>query len=334
MSDSEIQLSPNIQFQTFSSSSEPCLRSVTESVEALYYPIQRAIEKLALGFSDLCFIRGMPGIGKSFRIRQTLDNLKLEFFEVSGEITEAYLYRVLYQNRNKTIWFKDVVRLLKSPRSIDLLKSACETEKIRTINSYSYGTHNTDLPKQFQFKGKLIFDFNSLTGLRFKEDFEALTTRGDFIDLVFSPQQIASILQSLCVSKEEQEITKFLLINQRTQVMPPLNIRTQRRAFKTAEYAKTTGKDWRDEILIDLDSQETSTRRMLRPLIGDTPIRSSDLKRLLVRNNLISTIRSADRRIKDWIELGEIFRTSDGERNFLVSLRPMPVTMSVEACQR
>ena len=312
------------------SSAAPSIGSTSEnhthkdSVNQLYYPVERSIEKLSLGFSHLCFIRGMPGIGKSTQIRKCLKKFKMKYHEVSGEITEAYLYRTLYENRNKTIWFKDVARLLKGSRSIDLLKSACETETDRTINSYNYGHHNSDLPDRFQFKGKLIFDFNSLNGLKFKEDFEALTSRGDFIDLVFSPRQMETLLRSVCSNHRETEITEFLLTNLINTAPGHLNLRTQRRAFMTAKYAKAKNECWRTEVLLDLDSQETAVRRMLRPLIGKTPIQSKELKRQLVRNGLVATIRTADRRIADWIELGELFQVSDGDRNYFLSLHPLP----------
>jgi len=58
-----------------------------------YRPINRAIEKMKFGYSHLCFVRGRPGIGKSFQIEQCLKAQGMQYAEVSGNVSEAYLYR-------------------------------------------------------------------------------------------------------------------------------------------------------------------------------------------------------------------------------------------------
>ncbi len=292
--------------------------------EELYRPIERAIEKIRLGYSHLCFIRGQPGIGKSSQIRLSLKRFGMKYHEVCGDVSEAYLYRMLHENRSSTIWFKDIARLLKSPRNLDLLKSACESDETRIVTNHNYGHHCADLPKSFHFNGNIIFDFNSLHGLKAREDFEALITRGDFVDLVFGPEDISAILKSIAESDQERKITEFLLTNEIIRASGQLNLRTQKRAFLTAEYAAKIGNDWREEILQDFESKESDAQRLLRPLLGNRPLRTSDLKRQLVKRGLVNTIRTAERRIAEWIELGELFRAGDGFRNFLVSLRPTP----------
>ena len=290
-----------------------------------YRSIERAIEKMQMGFSNLCFVQGRPGIGKSYQIELCLKKLKVPYVEVNGATSDAYLYRLLQENNGKTIWFKDVARLLKGLRSIDLLKSACETRKKRLITNLNYSDKQRDLPKQFYFTGKIIFDFNSLTGLKLREDFEALASRGDYIDLVFSFDDICEIMRGICKTDQERELTEFLIEHHEFCGFNALNLRTQRLAFMTAEYAKKKGLAWQDEVSQELKSQRSAAYKLLYPVLGNGRKRTSEIKRHLVRAGVVQTLRTADRRISDWLEMGDIYRASTEQRNFLVSLQPFPI---------
>ena len=290
-----------------------------------YRPIERAIEKMKLGFSHLCFVRGRAGIGKSHQIERCLRQFRLKYFEVNGDVSEAYVYRILVEHNGEVIWFKDVVRLLKGLRSIDMLKSACETKPERRITCLNYSDKQQDLPREFIFTGKLIFDFNSLVGLKFREDFEALTSRGDFVDMIFSHAEMCEIMRLICRTPEQREVTEFLIANYAYSGFNMLNLRTQQKALQTHRYAQQTGRDWRQEVRAELHNQRSRVLKYLYPIAGDGPIRTLDLKRYLVRSGIVSTVRTAERRIADWLELGDLYRVSDGERNFLVSLFPVSI---------
>lgn len=291
-----------------------------------YRPIVRAIEKMKFGYSHLCFVRGRPGIGKSFQIEECLKAMEMPYVEVSGNVSEAYLYRVLYENNRKTIWFKDVVRLLRGLRSIDLLKSACETGRKRIIQNLNYCDKQQDLPKRFEFTGNLVFDFNSLTGLKFKEDFEALTTRGDFIDLVFGHHDVCEIMRAICETDIDREVTQYLIEHWDGGRAGLLNLRVQRQAVLTYQYAKEKGLDWREEVQQELRNQLSPVQRLLYPILGNGPQRAREIKRHMVQSGIVSTMRTADRRIADWLELGDIYQVSGEERDFFVSLTPISVT--------
>jgi hypothetical protein len=305
---------------------------VTEHIESRYRAIERGVEKMKLGFSHLLFVRGAPGIGKSFQIEANLKRFGLKYVEVNGDTSDAYLYRALYENNGKVIWFKDVVRLLKNLRSIDLLKSACESIPKRLITNLNYSDKQADLPKQFVFTGRLIFDFNSLVGLKFREDFEALASRGDFVDLVFSLADICALMRQVCKDKWQQEVTEFLIKQHRFAGHNGLNLRTQYRAFQSYKYAEKAELDWRRELQEELWQQRTHVQKILYPVLGDGPERTRDVKRYLIRSGIVSTVRTADRRIADWIEIGDLFRVSDESRNFLVSLSPIDITRPAQPC--
>ena len=93
----------------------------------------------------------------------------------------------------------------------------------------------------------------------------------------------------------------------------------------TAEYAKKKGLAWQDEVSQELKSQRSAAYKLLYPVLGNGRKRTSEIKRHLVRAGVVQTLRTADRRISDWLEMGDIYRASTEQRNFLVSLQPFPI---------
>jgi len=316
--------SAQTQVETVRNEQTAKTRDVSPAVEIKrhYRSIARALEKMKLGCSHLCFVQGRPGIGKSYQIRRFLKALGMPFVEINGDVSEAYLYRLLHKHNGKVIWFKDVARLLKGLRSIELLKAACETENRRLITKMTYSEQQRDLPDHFYFSGKVVFDFNSLAGLKFREDFEALVSRGDYIDLMFSFAEMCEIMRGVCRTDTELEITDFLISHYRYCGFNALNLRTQHLAFKTVEYARQKDLDWQEEVRQELRNQRSAVQKLLYPILGDGPARTTEVKRYLVRAEVVSTMRTADRRIHDWLELGDIYRVSNQERDFHISLVP------------
>ncbi len=87
-----------------------------EKVDEYYKPLIRAITKLIRGYTNLVFIKGKAGVGKTYQIERLLKKHQANFIEYGGSnVSEAYLYRLLYENRGKgeIIFFKDVAMLLK-----------------------------------------------------------------------------------------------------------------------------------------------------------------------------------------------------------------------------
>lgn len=90
------------------------------------------------------------------------------FFKISGSISPSGLYRVLFEHRNELILSDDCDDLFKDQEGRNLLKAACDTKKVRKIswmksgskyidpNDYDYDNPGDELPKYFDFKGKLI----------------------------------------------------------------------------------------------------------------------------------------------------------------------------------
>jgi len=293
-------------------------------INEYYKPLIRAVIKLIRGYTNIVFIKGKSGIGKTYQIERLLNKYKVDYIEYGGSnVSEAYLYRILYENRFKgnIIYFKDVAMLLKELKSIDLLKMATETKEKRLITKANYSKKQDDLPDRFLYEGSLIFDFNSLVGLKFKEDFEALITRGEFIELTFSFDEIKEIMLLICKNKQEREITKYL-IDKYDYLNNEFNLRTQYRAFQTYQYSKKYGLEWEKEIDDEIKQNMTPVRRLLYQFIGKNYVEEREVIKFLIRNGYFNTIRTAERRIEDWIYLGEVY-TNGMKRNRSIGLFPL-----------
>ena len=299
---------------------------VNEDIDKFFTPVYNAIAKMVSGFNNLVFIKGRGGIGKSTAIKKALLKNKADYTEVTGDVTEAYLYRLLYENNGKIIWFRDVSKLISSGAgALNKLKAASETEKDRVLTKGSYSKQQADLPDNFIFRGKLIFDFNEIAGVgkSLKEDFDALVGRGEYISLDFYRSEIAAMMRYIAKTSEEKEVTEKLIEMHTFNGENMLNLRTQWHAFNTYNYAKKTNQEWMGLLKEELERNKTEVHKMLYTLIGRSAIRTSELKKLLLKTKKVGTIRSADLKVNEWLIIGELFKVSPEERNFNVSIIPL-----------
>lgn len=303
---------------------------VNQDVDKYYAPIYRAVDKVIKGYSNLLFVKGVGGIGKSFSIKKTLVQHNADYVDVAGEVTEAYLYRLLYENNGKIIWFRDVGTLLGGLKSINILKAATETEEARVLTKGNYSKQQSDLPDRFLCRCKFIFDYNNVQHV-FRDDFEALISRGDFIEFALSTKEMQHIMRCIAKSKQEKETTEYVIENFKGSGLIRLNLRTQWKAINTRNYAESQGLDWKEEISAEL-SRVSKIRAMLYNLIGNEAVRKVELKKLLIKHEFVSSIRMAELKIREWIFIDELqdWSTSIDDRNGFVSLIPKEVEVVVK----
>ena len=123
------------------------------------------------------------------KILSQIDKPKGDFIVVKGHSSPKALYRLMYENRDRTIIFDDCDSVLKDSDAISLFKSALDTYEDRWVSWYvekSFG-QESDLPLSFKFKGNIIFISNMPL---YKID-EAVKTRCFKVDLSMTkPQRI------------------------------------------------------------------------------------------------------------------------------------------------
>lgn len=291
-----------------------------------YKPLKRAIKKVCSGYSNLAFIKGRPGIGKSFIIRQELERNKADFIEKAGDISEAALYRILCENNGKIIWFKELAKLLTGQRSLNILKVATESEPVRIISKTNYSRQQADLPDSIQFTGRLIFDYNVLAGVSksITHDFDALKSRGEYVELSFSPEDVARTLISIAGEETwKKEVTRFIIDNYQYYGDTILDLRTQYKAFQTYQFCIAHSLDWKQELKEELEHNQSDARKMVYSLIGNKAMKVSELKRGLVKAKMYGSLETARRRVNEWIELGELFKVSEELIDYHVCLVPI-----------
>jgi hypothetical protein len=300
-----------------------------DEIDAYYKDVHRMINKLCQGYSNLVLIKGRAGLGKSKNIRiALLENGKkptIDFIELTGEVTEAYLYRLLYEHNGKIIWLRDVTKLLSSQSSLNLLKASTESEDLRLLTKSSYSKEQKDLPPSFECRCKFIFDYNQVVLPReLLADFEALESRGDYVELSFCDAEVEHIMTLIADEPWKKEVTEHLIRKYKESGILRLNLRTQWKAFNTYQYAVENKLDWKAEL--DSEMKRTNkTRALLYSLIGNERVRSAELKKKLLKLEIVNTIRTADNRVQDWLYTDELYKVSDDENNYYVSINPKSI---------
>lgn len=294
---------------------------VSAELKKIYAPVYRVISKIAAGKCRLAMIEGSTGIGKTYNILNALAEYKMDYV-TTGENTEAYLYRTLYENNGKVIYMKEATKLMQKQSSLNLLKAATESEHERILTKCSYSKDQADLPDRFVFRGSIIFDYNAVPNINgLREDMEAFKGRGDHIRLAFCPEELKQILRAVAKTETEKQVTEYVIDQYDKYGMVKLNLRTQKKAFETFEWAEQESKDWKQELEQELKVM-TKTRAMLYALIGKKAVRTTELKKLLIKNEYYSSIRVCEYEINKWLLTEDLYRHSEDERNFYVSLVP------------
>lgn len=293
---------------------------VNVDVDKYYEPIQRIVDKVCKGYSNLCFVKGVGGIGKSWSIKKTLIESKGDYVDIAGEVSEAYLYRLLYENNGKIIWFRDVGSILSSSggKALNILKAATETEDARVITKSNYSKQQSDLPDRFVCKCRFIFDYNNVQH-NLRDDFEALISRGDFLEFCLSPKEMMHIMRKIAKTPEEKQVTDFVIENFKGSGLVRMNLRTQWKAINTYKYAVEQYLDWKAEINSEL-RRVSKIRSMLYGLIGNEAVHKTELKKLLIKYELVPSIRMAEYKISEWIYTGELESFTPDTKDGYVSL--------------
>jgi len=148
------------------------------------------------------------GIGKTRSIRQIIENSGLiegkDWIHVAANITDTELYKILYDNNDKIIFFDDIGTASKSQAGITILKQATETKDGNNrIISWTSPTYILkDYPTSFAFTGYLIMCLNIRPNVR-NGDIEALTSRFLSCIIDISNKTILEMIYSLKYSLSE-----------------------------------------------------------------------------------------------------------------------------------
>lgn len=178
--------------------------------------VEKLVSMVADGVQPSAIITGEGGLGKTYTVTKTLEtkgykdisdladfqvgtiiNTRKCFTMVKGYSTPKGLYRTLFENNKSIIVFDDCDSVLKDPVALNLLKSALDSYGKRII-SWNADMKDEDLPRSFNFEGRVIFISNMDDG---KID-QAIRSRSMMIDLTMTTEQKIERMETIALSDE------------------------------------------------------------------------------------------------------------------------------------
>lgn len=204
--------------------------------------------------SPSLLVTGVAGIGKSYLVRQRLENGGLtegdEWHLMGGHSSPMGLYKFLHDHCDSTIVFDDCDSVFKDETSINILKSALDSFAVRRV-CWQSARMPEDLEPQFEFTGQIIF----ISNMDACQIDEAVKSRTIVIDLQMSRTEICEYLHELTPVIEPQmdmieknEVLKYLEDN--CQAFENFNIRTFIKACRIRKSADKHGNDWKKMIMV------------------------------------------------------------------------------------
>ena len=165
--------------------------------------VEKLVNMVANNIQPSAIITGEGGLGKTFTVVKTLEsngfkdisdlsefdigaviNTRKCFTMVKGFSTAKGLYRTLFENNRSIIVFDDCDAVLKDPVALNLLKGALDSYGKRII-SWNADMRDDDLPRSFNFEGRVIF----ISNMNQDRIDQAIRSRSMMIDLSMSAEQ-------------------------------------------------------------------------------------------------------------------------------------------------
>jgi hypothetical protein len=146
-------------------------------------------------------LTGQAGVGKTYLVTKKLEQRGLkrneDYFKITGKTTAAGMYMTLYQYNGKMILFDDCDSVFGDDNAVNVLKGALDTAKIREISWNSAIPLKTpdkkDVPKRFDFTGKVIF----ISNLAKKKVDPAIRSRAFMLEIALTKEDMISRMWSL-----------------------------------------------------------------------------------------------------------------------------------------
>ena len=225
--------------------------------------VEKLVNMVALGIQASAVVTGEGGLGKTYTVLKTLeangykDISDLADFEtgelvrkskcfttVKGYSTAKGLYRVLFENNNSVLVFDDCDSIMKCPIALNILKGALDSYGKRII-SWNSDMKDDDLPRSFNFTGRIIF----ISNMDQDKIDQAIRSRSMMIDLTMSTIQKIDRMEFIANQPEfmpEYEMAHkrdaLTLIREIADECKEISLRTLIAVTKV----RSANKDWKD----------------------------------------------------------------------------------------
>ena len=225
--------------------------------------VEKLVTMVATGVQPSAIITGEGGLGKTYTVTKTLEtngykdisdladfqvgaiiNARKCFTMVKGYSTPKGLYRTLYENNKSIIVFDDCDSVLKDPVALNILKSALDSYGKRII-SWNADMRDEDLPRSFNFEGRVIFISNLDDG---KID-QAIRSRSMMIDLSMTTDQKIERMETIANSGEFLPEYDSTIINDALGLIREIKEECKEISLRTlisVSKVRASNKDWKD----------------------------------------------------------------------------------------
>lgn len=222
--------------------------------------VEKVVKMVGTGVQASAVITGEGGLGKSFTVLKTLKamgmvdindivpgqavNPKKVFTQIKGFSTAKNMFRTLYENNGSTIIFDDCDSILKDAIAINILKAALDSYDKRVITWGAEMRGDDDLPRSFEFTGKIVF----ISNLNQNKIDQAIRSRSMLIDLSMTQDQKLDRMEHLIASSDfmpEYSVAikkdAIALIRQLKDTAREISLRT---LITVSKIRATAGDDW------------------------------------------------------------------------------------------